>query len=152
MVGYQKNKLVLLQAKEMLRSAPPVVKERVAVMISKMEEIMLPFLLDEQAAFEARGETAVLTTGCRRGFGIGREDEDGGVVVAALCQRLPPHEATFRGDKGGGAECEGRGQHRPPSDAAVREDNDGGAECFGRGQHRPPSDAAVREDKDGGAA
>ena len=50
-VGYQKSKLVLLQAKEMLRSAPPLVKERVAVMVGKMEEIMLPFLLDEQAAF-----------------------------------------------------------------------------------------------------
>ena len=55
------------------------------MMVGKMEEIMLPFLLDEQAAFEAREETAVPTTGCRRGCGIGREDEDGGVVVAALC-------------------------------------------------------------------
>ena len=71
-VGYQKSKLVLLQAKEMLRSAPPLMKERAAAMVGKMEEIMLPFLLAEQAAYEAGEETAVPTAGCRRGFGIGK--------------------------------------------------------------------------------
>ena len=40
----------------------PLLKERAAVMVGKMEEIMLPFLLAEQAAFEAGEETAVPTS------------------------------------------------------------------------------------------
>ena len=48
--GYQKSRLKLLQVKEMLRLAPPLMKEQIAATVAEMEAIMMPFLLAEQAA------------------------------------------------------------------------------------------------------
>ena len=69
--GYQKSKLRLLQAKEMLRLAPPLMQEQIAATVAEMEAIMMPFLLAEQAAYEA-GEAALPAAGSRRRCGIGK--------------------------------------------------------------------------------
>ena len=69
--GYQKSKLRLLQVKEMLRLAPPLMKEQIAATVAEMEAIMMPFLLAEQAAYEA-GEAALPAAGSRRRCGIGK--------------------------------------------------------------------------------
>ena len=152
--GYQKSKLRLLQVKEMLRLAPPLTKEQIAATVAEMEAILMPFLLAEQAAFEA-GEAALPAAGGRRRCGIGKGrnlwsysqlkakevNGDGEVQHGAPAYsqrkakdvngdgevRRPPYKADHRGGKGGSAGCEfPRGQRRPPYEAAPRGGKDGG--------------------------
>ncbi len=60
--GYQKSKQSLLQVKERLRLAPPLLKEQIAATVAEMEAIMMPLLLAEQGAYEA-GEAALPAAG-----------------------------------------------------------------------------------------
>ena len=50
---------------------PPLMKEQIAATVAEMEAILMPFLLAEQAAFEA-GEAALPAAGSRRRCGIGK--------------------------------------------------------------------------------
>ena len=50
---------------------PPFLKEQIAATVAEMKAIMLPFLLAEQAAYEAE-EAALPAAGSRRRFGIGK--------------------------------------------------------------------------------
>ena len=132
---------------------------------------MVPFLLAEQAAFEAGEETALPTAGSRRAFGIGKGrnllsysqleakevNGDGEVQREESTYARPKakevigdgevqHEApAYSQPKATEVSGEGEVQRLPPHEAAFRGDKDGGAGCaFPRGQRRPPSDAAFR--------
>ena len=73
--GYRKAKLSLLWAKERLRLASfasPTEKEDFAdavAAVAKMEAILMPFMLAEQAAYEAE-EAALALAGSRGRFGM----------------------------------------------------------------------------------
>ena len=66
--GFQRCKLKLLQLQEILRLAPPLMKEQFAASVAEVEAFSLPYLLDEQAAFVA-GDAALPAAGCRRRCG-----------------------------------------------------------------------------------
>ena len=89
--GFQRCKLKLLQLKEILRLAPPLMKEQFAASVAEVEAFMLPYLLDEQAAFAA-GDAALPAAGCRRRCGIpptGPSSTSEWPPLAATLARVP---------------------------------------------------------------